>query len=125
MPNRAASRARAAVLTCGLVATAGAGAATLAEPFSASYRHPAIEYGTRPRTDRVAALNERLRTGAATLRFDRRRGFLPAVLDALDLYMVDTMDEVLKIALTEQPVPKLPAPDASEVETVPDDQITH
>ena len=47
------------------------------------------------------------------------------VLDALDLYMVDTMDEVLKIALTEQPGPKLPAPDAAEVETVPDDQITH
>ena len=39
--------------------------------------------------------------------------------------MVDTMDEVLKTALTEQPGPKLPGPDASEVETVPDDQITH
>ncbi len=85
MPNRAASRARAAVVACGLIAATGAGAATLAERFSATYRHPAIEYGTRPRTDRVAQLNERLRTGEAALAFDSRRGFLPAVLDALDV----------------------------------------
>ncbi|MCY4029061.1 MAG: endopeptidase La [Acidobacteria bacterium] len=46
------------------------------------------------------------------------------VLDSLDLYMVDTMDEVLKIALAEQPVPKLtPATDSTEV--VSDDRITH
>ena len=84
MSNRAAI-ARAAVLACAFVATTGAGAATLAERFSASHRHSAIEYGMRPRTDRVAQLNERLRTGEASLRFDRRRGFLPAVLDALDV----------------------------------------
>ncbi len=48
-----------------------------------------------------------------------------AVLDGLDLYMVDTMDEVLKIALSEPLAPRLPAPDAPEVETGPDDQITH
>ena len=48
-----------------------------------------------------------------------------AVLDALDLYMVDTMDEVLKIALSEPISPALPAPDAPEVETAADDQITH
>ena len=85
MPNRAASGARAAVITCGLIAATGAGAATLAERFSASFRHPAIEYGTRARSDRVAQLNARLRTGEATLSFDARRGFLPAVLDALDV----------------------------------------
>ena len=85
MPNRAASGARAAVIACGVIATTTAAAATLAERFSASFRHPAIEYGTRPRTDRVAQLNARLRTGEATLAFDRRRGFLPAVLDALDV----------------------------------------
>ncbi|MDE2904777.1 MAG: hypothetical protein OXQ28_01695, partial [Acidobacteriota bacterium] len=48
-----------------------------------------------------------------------------AVLDGLDLYMVDTMDEVLKIALSEPVVPTLPAPDAPEVEPAADDQITH
>ena len=46
------------------------------------------------------------------------------VLDSLDLYMVDTMDEVLKIALAEQPVPMTPtAADSSEV--VSDGRITH
>ena len=84
MPNRAVI-ARAAVIACGVIAAAGVAAATLAERFSASFRHPAIEYGTRPRTDRVVALNERLRTGEASLAFDGRRGFLPAVLDALDV----------------------------------------
>ena len=48
-----------------------------------------------------------------------------AVLDALNLYMVDTMDEVLEIALSEPLATRLPAPDAPEVETVSDDQITH
>ena len=85
MPNRAVSGTRAAVIACGLIATTSAGSVTLAERFSASFRHPAIEYGTRPRSDRVALLNARLRTGEATLAFDRRRGFLPAVLDALDV----------------------------------------
>ena len=46
------------------------------------------------------------------------------VLDSLDLYMVDTMDEVLKIALAEQPVPKLP-PAADSPEVVSDGRITH
>ncbi len=93
--------ARAAALACGVIAAAGfgaaggpatgtgnaivAGAAAMpAERFSASYRHPAIEYGTGSRTDRVAQLHARLRAGAS-LRFDRRQGFLPAVLDALDV----------------------------------------
>ena len=62
-----------------------AGASAMpAERFSASYRHPAIEYGTGSRTDRVAQLHARLRAGAS-LRFDRQQGFLPAVLDALDV----------------------------------------
>ncbi|MYK89664.1 MAG: hypothetical protein F4018_15750 [Acidobacteria bacterium] len=85
MPNHAVSGASAAVIACGLIAATSAGAATLAERFSASHRHPAIEYGTRIRTDRVAQLNARLRTGEATLSFDARRGFLTAVLDALDV----------------------------------------
>ncbi len=48
-----------------------------------------------------------------------------AVLDGLDLFMVDTMDEVLKIALSEPLATRLPAPETPEVETVSDDQITH
>ena len=48
-----------------------------------------------------------------------------AVLDALDLYMVDTMDEVLEIALSEPIASRLPAPDTPEVEAVRDERITH
>ena len=46
------------------------------------------------------------------------------VLDSLDLFMVDTMDEVLKIALAEQPVPKLP-PAAESPDVVSDGRVTH
>ena len=88
--------ARAAALACGVIAASvvgaalaavaggGGGGAAPAEEFSASYRHPAIEYATGPRTDRVAELHARLRQGHG-LRFDRRLGFLPAVLEALDV----------------------------------------
>ena len=48
-----------------------------------------------------------------------------AVLDALDLFMVDTMDEVLEIALSEPIASRLPAPDTPEVEAVRDERITH
>ena len=48
------------------------------------------------------------------------------VLDTLDVYMVQTMDEVLKIALTEPLAGRLPAQAQAEpVETVTDDTITH
>ena len=48
------------------------------------------------------------------------------VLDTLDVYMVQTMDEVLKIALTEPLAGRLPAEEQAEpVETVTDDTITH
>ena len=47
-----------------------------------------------------------------------------SILDTLDLYMVDTMDEVLKIALTEPMRPILPPEESSE-RPVPSDGITH
>ena len=48
------------------------------------------------------------------------------VLDTLDVYMVQTMDEVLKIALTESVAGRIPPePQAEPVETVTDDTITH
>ena len=48
-----------------------------------------------------------------------------AVLDAIDVHLVDTIDEVLTIALTEQPGPKLPALETEKVEPVAKDQTTH
>ena len=53
--------------------------------FAVSPRHPAIEYGTRPRTDRAARLHAQLRAGEVTLAFDRERGYLRALLDALNI----------------------------------------
>ena len=48
-----------------------------------------------------------------------------AVLDSFDLYMVDTMDEVLKIALAE-PIRPNPPPDSKPVQpSPPEDQVTH
>jgi hypothetical protein len=53
--------------------------------FIASRNHPAITYSTGPTTDAVAALNERLKNGTATLAFDSANGYLGAVLKALDV----------------------------------------
>jgi len=46
------------------------------------------------------------------------------VLDALDIHMVETMDEVLKIALA-GPLPSLPAAGRLEAPPITDDAITH
>ena len=49
-----------------------------------------------------------------------------AVLDVLELHLVESMDEVLKIALTEPFRTNLPAPDEPDAQPgVADDQITH
>ncbi len=72
------------ILLVAALAAAG-NAAALTVSFSVSHRHPAIEYGTRPRMDRVAQLHARLRSGDATLTAEPERGFLRSLLDALDV----------------------------------------
>ena len=67
------------------IVAAVASAVTLTDRFAASLEHPAIEYGTRTRTDRVAQFHERLRSGNATLTFDRPQGYLRALLAAFDV----------------------------------------
>jgi hypothetical protein len=47
--------------------------------------HPAIAWATRPTTDAVAALNQRLERGEATLTFEPGSGYLRSVLAALDV----------------------------------------
>src|SRR2546421_8022022 len=49
----------------------------------ALYQHPAIRYATTPATDRIAKLNAQLESGAATLAFSPRGGYLKSVLDLL------------------------------------------
>ena len=49
-----------------------------------------------------------------------------AVLDVLELHLVESMDEVLKIALVEPLTALLPAQDRTDPETTnPDDRVTH
>jgi hypothetical protein len=63
-------------LSCGLAAQIGGA-------FVESRDHAAIQYSKKPTTDRIARLNERLRSGAARLTFNSENGYLPSVLDAL------------------------------------------
>jgi hypothetical protein len=47
--------------------------------------HPAVGYSTRPANTVVDALNDRLQSGALSLPFDARTGFLKPVLSALNV----------------------------------------
>ncbi len=49
------------------------------------FEHGVIRYASTPPADPVARLQERLDAGLATLRYDDRWGYLPAVLDALQI----------------------------------------
>src|SRR5260221_14217948 len=49
------------------------------------HEHPAIQYISRPTTDRVANLNQALAAGGRALQRDDRTGYLRAVLEALDV----------------------------------------
>jgi hypothetical protein len=53
--------------------------------FRESLEHPAIRYSTAPLADAVTTLNRRLETGATRLPSDPDSGYLPAVLDALQV----------------------------------------
>jgi hypothetical protein len=68
------------VLAVGLVASA-----QRRDVFVASRDEPAIRYSSTSPTDPVAALNERLRKGSASLTFDPVNGYLRAVLDAFNV----------------------------------------
>jgi hypothetical protein len=50
-----------------------------------STRHPAIEYATRPVTDAVALLNQRILNGESPLTFEPGQGYLKSVLRALQI----------------------------------------
>lgn len=49
------------------------------------HEHPAIQYATRPLTDRVARMNQALASGTVTLERDGGSGYLRSVLKALGL----------------------------------------
>src|SRR5712671_4938913 len=79
-----------AALACAAVATiVPAADALLAAQgplaFRESENHPAIAYSTAPLNDAVSRLNRRIATGAAQLAFDPVKGYLPSVLQALQV----------------------------------------
>jgi hypothetical protein len=68
-----------------LVSCVAVGAAQLRETFFDSLNNPAIEYGRRPTSDPVAALERRLSAGDSSLTYDATSGYLRSLLDALDV----------------------------------------
>lgn len=54
-------------------------------PFFSWPQHPAIQYATRPVTDRVALLNTMVQDGKVQLHFDESSGYLRSILDALKI----------------------------------------
>jgi hypothetical protein len=66
-----------------VAAGAAPGGQLTERPLEGAAAHPAIEYFSRPTTDRVAALARRIDAGDAQLTFDDGSGYLRAALDAL------------------------------------------
>lgn len=83
-------RLRASVLVM-LAAACVLGAAAQVRPpgplereFFDGLAHPVIQY-TRPASDPVARLQQQIRAGSVQLQFHNRYGYLPAILEALDV----------------------------------------
>ncbi len=78
-------------VTLGLIAgsvwllLAAAPGAQLGDSSFTRLDHPAIDYLTRPPLDPVAVLNAQIQRGERTLTFGSAYGYLPAVLEALDV----------------------------------------
>jgi hypothetical protein len=66
--------------------------------------HTAIRYNTDPVTDRVSALQERLRNGKVKLNYDARHGYLSALLKALS---VPESSQVLVYSKTSFQAPRI------------------
>ena len=76
--------------------------AQLAGVFSASPEHPAIGYPTRPTTDSVFELNDRVRYGKVQLEFSGPSGYLRSVLHALNVPVESQMAVFSKTSLQRQ-----------------------
>ncbi len=73
-------------LVCGLWLSAQQAVQQVPVPFPGTLdEHPAIRYDTRPVTDAVGRLDTRLAAGDLRLERHPRMGFLPSVLEALDV----------------------------------------
>jgi hypothetical protein len=84
-PRRASALTISSVVAAGLVVGVIASPAQIPETSPDLVREPAIAYFTSPVSDRVAELNGKLQSGAVRLTFDDARGYLPSVLQALQV----------------------------------------
>ncbi len=85
-----------------LLATAAL--AGLGGSFLVPLEHEAIGYNRRETHDPIAQLNQRIAQGEIKLKFDRRHGYLPAVLDALK---VPRESQVLVFSKTSFQAPRI------------------
>lgn len=78
---------RVQILRLAIVAAAGLAAAggVVRAQLGRGAEHEAIAYSTSVPTDPIAHLQQRIDSGAVTLTFDPTWGYLPSVLDALDV----------------------------------------
>ena len=93
------SRVLLAAFSGALVALGG-----LAGSYVAPLDHDAIQYSSRPLTDPVTKLQQRLAAGKVTLEFDENTGYLPAVLKALN---VPRESQVLVFSKTSFQAPRI------------------
>jgi hypothetical protein len=76
--------AAACVLAAAMAGSAASSGQKADEPWGGVLdEHPRIAYASRPTTDRIAALNQALASGARSLRRDSKTGYLTPVLEAL------------------------------------------
>jgi hypothetical protein len=72
--------------------------------FSSSFNHPAIRYLDAPLHDAATALNARLRDGSEHLAFEKGRGYLMSVIDAL---RIDVNSQVVVFSQTSADAPRI------------------
>jgi len=75
----------AAVTALGVLVATTVGRAQLADTFFDAVTHPAIGYLREPPADAIARLARAIEDGTVVLTFDEQSGYLPALLDALDI----------------------------------------
>jgi hypothetical protein len=83
--SSAMNRSLTSLWLCVAILYAAAVAAQRTDAFVTTRDHPAINYSKGAVTDRVAALDEKLRDGTARLTFDAATGYLRSTLDALSI----------------------------------------
>jgi hypothetical protein len=82
-----------------VVSCVAVGAAQLRETFFDALNDPAIEYGRRPTSDPVSALERRLSAGDSSLKYETTSGYLRSLLAALDVPIESQMVVYSKTSL--------------------------